>query len=370
MLQPKKKIVILLAMMLVVVSVLAACGSSTGGSGSSAPAESTNAAAYNVTDLAGRTVELAGAPIRALAIAGPSYEKVFLLGQADRLAGAHFYMLDRPWVVETNPNIKDVNPVESPGEPNIEDLLTLEPDVAFFFDYPDSLTAMVDAGIPTLVVQQSEGNPTTADAFLDYQKKEVQVFADAFGAEAQAKAADWFAYLDEKVAYVQDKVKDIPAADRKTALYAYGEDGLGVFSQYSYVSFWLELAGGRNLADETGQEMDTIITMEQIIDWDPDFYFMGRMETTEPVTSDAKWAELKAVKNGNVYICPDGVMYWDYSSEGVLLMEYLAQKMYPELFADLDMVAETQEYYQTFYGYTLSAENAQRILDHLPPVGA
>jgi iron complex transport system substrate-binding protein len=206
------------------------------------------------------------------------------------------------------------------------------------------------------------------DEFIAYQKKEVQVFADTFATpDALAKADEWAKYFDEKTAYVRSKVSDIADADRKTALYAYGEDGLGVFSQYSYVSFWLELAGGKNVADETGQEMDTIVTMEQIIAWDPDYYFMGRMESTEPVASDAKWANIKAVKDNNVYLCPDGVMYWDYSSEGVLLMEYLAQKMYPELFADLDMVAETQAYYKQFYGYDLSAENAQRLLDHLPP---
>jgi iron complex transport system substrate-binding protein len=60
-------------------------------------------------------------------------------------------------------------------------------------------------------------------------------------------------------------------------------------------------------------------------------------------------------------------MYWDYSSEGVLLMQYLAQKLYGELFEDLDMVAETQAYYRQFYGYELSTENARNLLDHLPP---
>jgi iron complex transport system substrate-binding protein len=358
----------LLALLYLTVT-LVSCGGGSADPPQEPPEAPPESSAYKVTDLAGREVELSGPPSKALAIAGPSYEKVFLLGQADKLAGAHFYMLDRPWVVATNPNIKSVKAVQSPGEPNVEDLLSLNPDVALFFDYPESLTAMVDAGIKTVVVQQSEGNPTTTDAFIAYQKKEVQVFADVFGGSAKDKASEWNAYFDQKVAYVKDKLKDIPEADRKTALYAYGEEGLGVFSKNSYVSFWLQLAGGRNLADETGQEMDTTVTMEQIIQWDPDFYFAGRMESTEPMTSDPKWADLKAVKDGHVYLCPDGVMYWDYSSEGVLLMEYLAQKMYPEIFTDLDMVKEAQDYYKKFYNYDLSAENAQRLLDHLGPAG-
>jgi iron complex transport system substrate-binding protein len=48
-------------------------------------------------------------------------------------------------------------------------------------------------------------------------------------------------------------------------------------------------------------------------------------------------------------------------------MLYLAQKLYPDLYTDLDMVTETQAYYRQFYGYELSAENARRLLGHLPP---
>lgn len=381
----RKMIAVVLALLLLCMAGLAACGGSgtdigssgaadAGASGSGADtgdADGESATdALAVTDLAGRTVTLPAPPEKALAIAGPSYEKVFLLGQADRLAGAHFLMVERPWVIATNPNIAGVAAIESPGEPNVETLLSLEPDVALFFDYEEPLAAMTDAGIPVVVVQNSSGNPKTADEFIDYQKKEVQVFADTFGGAAQEKAKEWMAYFDEKVAYVQGKVSGIPEADRKTALYAYGDEGLGVFSQYSYVSFWLELAGGKNLADETGQEMDTLVTMEQVVAWDPDFYFLGRMENGDSILGDEKWAGLSAIQNGNVHVCPDGVMFWDYSSEGVLLMEFLAQKMYPELFADLDMVGETQAYYSKFYNYDLSAEDAQRLLDHLPPAGA
>ncbi|GHV75664.1 iron ABC transporter substrate-binding protein [Spirochaetia bacterium] len=326
------------------------------------------AAAGRITDLAGRQVALVQPVTKVVAIAGPSYEKVFMLGQAGRLAGAHFYMVDRPWVKATNPGIATVAAIRSPAEPNLEALIDLGTDCVFFWDYAAPLASMENAGIPVVVVQQATGNPRTVEEFITYQKREVQVFADALGAEAQAKARAWFDYLDKKVAYVKGRTAAIPEAGRKTAIYAYGEDGLGVFSQYSYVSFWLELAGGRNIADETRQEMDTEVTMEQVIAWNPDAIFMGRMESADAVLKGRTWAQLKAVKNGQVHLCPDGVMYWDYSSEGVLLMQFLAQKLYPELFPDLDMVLETQSYYKQFYNYDLSAENAGRLLSHLAPL--
>jgi ABC-type Fe3+-hydroxamate transport system substrate-binding protein len=85
-----------------------------------------------ITDLAGRSVTLAAPVQRVIAIAGPSYEKTFMLGQAGRLVGAHWVMVERPWVVATNPRIGSVQPIQNPAEPNVEALLSLETDCVFF----------------------------------------------------------------------------------------------------------------------------------------------------------------------------------------------------------------------------------------------
>lgn len=320
-----------------------------------------------ITDLAGRSVALNMPVARVVALAGPSYEKVFLLGQQDRLVGAHYSMVTRSWVVKTNPNIASVVGIQNPSDPNVEDLLAMGVDCLFFWDYDMPLANLTGAGIPVVVVQQATGNPTTLADFIAYQKREVQAFADALGPEAQAKARDWYSYFDERVQYVTERTAGIAEADRKTALYFSRADTGLLFSLHSYPSFWLEMAGGKNLAEETGVEMNATVTMEQIMVWDPDFIFTGRMTSTDPILNNEKWASLSAVINGHVYICPEGVMYWDYSSEGILLMQFLAQKMYPELFSDLDMVAETQRYYKRFYGFDLTADDAQRLLSHLAP---
>jgi iron complex transport system substrate-binding protein len=277
--------------------------------------------------------------------------------------------VDRPWVRETNPASEKITLIRSPAEPNVEALLTLNPDCVFFWDYEAPLRSMTDAGIPVVVVQNSKGNPKTVEEFIAYQKKEIGVFAQSLGGAAPAKAADWNAYFDEKIVFVRGRTASIPPEKRKTVIYAYGEDGLGLFSEYSYVSYWVNMAGGINAADETRAEMDTVVTLEQIIRWNPDLIFMGRMESAAPILDNPAWAHIKAVADGEVHICPDGVMYWDYSSEGVLLMLFLAQKMYPDVFSDVNMVKETQDYYKRFYGYDLSAENAARILNHQGPVG-
>ena len=41
--------------------------------------------------------------------------------------------------------------------------------------------------------------------------------------------------------------------------------------------------------------------------------------------------------------------------------------LYWRRFADVDMIAKTQDFYQKYYNYNLSKENAQQILKPQPP---
>ena len=124
------------------------------------------------------------------------------------------------------------------------------------------------------------------------------------------------------------------------------------------------MAGGKLVSQNISQQVPDV-TMEQVISWNPDIIIMGRMNNTQLVMNDPKWKDINAVKNGKVYVNPNGVMYWDYSSEGILLLEYLAKTFYPDKFADLDMKTEVKEYYTKFYHYNLTDDEVNRILNYL-----
>lgn len=83
--------------------------------------------------------------------------------------------------------------------------------------------------------------------------------------------------------------------------------------------------------------------------------------------NDSKFTNLEAVLNNKVYLCPLGIVYWDYGAEGVLLMEYFAKTLHLDLFQDLNMTNEVKDYYSRFYHYNLTDDEANRILQHLPP---
>ena len=55
-----------------------------------------------------------------------------------------------------------------------------------------------------------------------------------------------------------------------------------------------------------------------------------------------------------------------FASEA-LQIQWAAKQLHPALFPQLDMVKATQDFYQKFYDYSLSANDAQRILKALPP---
>ena len=84
---------------------------------------------------------------------------------------------------------------------------------------------------------------------------------------------------------------------------------------------------------------------------------------------DPSWQSISAVKNNRIYANPTDTFPWDrYSAEEALQILWAAQLFHPERFADVDMIAKTQDFYQKYYNYNLSKENAQQILKGLPPL--
>ncbi|MDR1509367.1 MAG: ABC transporter substrate-binding protein [Synergistaceae bacterium] len=318
-------------------------------------------------DLAGRELRLPENPRRLVTFVGPTPEKILMLGVADRLVGKNAYAVAGAWALEVYPKFGEIALFKSPMDPNVEELVGLAPDIIYYWSMNEQIERLESAGLKVVVAQLTANNPSTVDEFIAFQKREVDVIADSIGEETKQRAKLWNGYFDEKVQFVRERTAALSERDRKKVYFSCSDDGLECFSKNSYPQFIVELAGGIFAAKDTNEEVNTTVSLEEIINWNPDLIIMGRTDSTDGVLKDERWNEIAAVKNGNVILPPDGVMFWDYSSECVLLMQFLAKTMYPELFTDLDMVAETKAYYEKFYNYELSDENARNILSHLPP---
>ena len=65
---------------------------------------------------------------------------------------------------------------------------------------------------------------------------------------------------------------------------------------------------------------------------------------------------------------PGGIYLWPVrSAEEALQILWAAKVIHPELFADLDMVAEVRKFHKKFYKYDLTADEAGRRLHALQP---
>lgn len=80
------------------------------------------------------------------------------------------------------------------------------------------------------------------------------------------------------------------------------------------------------------------------------------------ILSDPAWAGIKAVKDKKVYLMPEYAKAWSYPMpEAMAIGElWMAKKLYPEKFADIDMTKAADDYYQRFYRVHWTADDEKQ----------
>ena len=110
--------------------------------------------------------------------------------------------------------------------------------------------------------------------------------------------------------------------------------------------------------------------------WNPDIIFIdhGGMndgktaeELKKEIQSKSVYKSLNAVKNQQVYASPSGVFYWDMGIQKILLIMNMAKILHPDDFEDLDMEEEIMIFYEKFFDYSLTREDAEKILNRENP---
>lgn len=130
----------------------------------------------------------------------------------------------------------------------------------------------------------------------------------------------------------------------------------------------LDLVGAVNVAElsdyaDSGMQE---VSMEQILTWDPEVIFLTTDANYEDIDKDVKWESVRAVQDQRVYEIPSAPYNWidrPPSVQRILGILWMGNLLYPDLYA-YDMTEKVQEYYQLFYGYDLSREEARELLAH------
>ena len=334
-----------------------------------------------VTDLMGREIAVPEQVDKIAAIAGPTYEMVFMLGSAEQIAMVKSGHTDSyPLANLTNPRLENMiglaaNPSSSV---NIEDYLKHDIDLVVYYDNEIELKKFDAVDMAAVVVSKNTGlmdsleeaKSLTIDQFVEKLTQPLDILSTALNdPEARAEYEAWRDYCDEKLRMVYERTKDIPMEDRKTVYWGntWGEE---IRSTYALKNRWYEvnLAGGQLIGPEENSNFPEV-TAEQLFSWDPDIILVDNhgglpgLVMESMYRENGKWSTLSAVQNKQLHRIPAGVFFLDKGSTTTLLVLWMATFLQPELFADIDMIEEVKYYYSEFYEFDLTDEQAQNVID-------
>lgn len=315
-----------------------------------------------IEDQLGKTIEFDAVPQRVATTIMPfPYIYYAMMGNTDTLVGVN------PSSIKAYEDsvLKDMYPELASAETaftgtdfvvNVEEVLKLQPDVVFQWNYmEEEIEKMEAAGIKVVALQYGS---------LEDLETWINILGKLFDKEERAE--ELLTYFHESVKEVTDKTETLTEDQIRKVLLMY--DNLKV-SGTGFLNYWVESAGGVNYAkDLSGEQLN--VNMEQIYEWNPEIVFIGNFTDMQPSDlvenklEGQDWSVVEAVKNKQVYKVPIGGYRWDPPGvETPLTVKWVAKIQHPELFADIDMRQETADFFKEVYDFTLTEEMLDMILN-------
>ena len=317
-----------------------------------------------IKDVDGQEVTVPVTPERVANLWHANNQVIITLGGAPKLSATTHYVTTIPWFRQVYPDITKVPaPIAANNDLNMEALLATKPDVVLVSSEKQA-EAVRQAGLTAVRVGFSNMNGLM---------QTVNLTAEVLGTQgAYERAQKYNAYMQKNLKLIEERLKDLPDSERPKVMHiGSGTKVQNVSGSGIVIDEWIKIAGGQNVAADLKGMKD--VSMEQITSYAPEVIIIGgdaSAKGVQTIQSDAAWKDVPAVKNGKIIRNPYGTFNWDrYSTEAALQVLWAAKTLHPQKFADIDMVKETQEFYSTFFGYSLSADDAQRILAGETPEG-
>jgi iron complex transport system substrate-binding protein len=326
--------------------------------------------AVTVVDALGREVNLPE-PAQRIVIAGranfmlndavyafPSAaQRVLALTKSTQAAQAFVGLLDPD--VETK--------IRFMADAAAEEVAAAQPDLVLLKSYMrESLGAPLEQlGIPIIYLDFE-----TPDQY----QRDLAVLGQVFGNPERAESL--WAYYGEVLERVAKGTEGLTTAQSPQVLVLQYSDKGGEVAFNVPPTSWIqtqmvELAGGVPVWTDAAQGGGwVVVNLEQIAAWNPDQiyvinYFGSAADVVTQLQADPQWAEMAAVRAGQLYPFAGDYHSWDQpDTRWSLGLLWLAQHVQPERFADVDIHAEVVRFFETFYGLdraTIEAEILSRM---------
>jgi iron complex transport system substrate-binding protein len=315
------------------------------------------------TDMTGQTTSLPVHITRVGDMWPANNEIVVMLGGGNKLVATTTVLRSLPWIRTVYPGFTQIPSPFTVGDVNVEELLKANPQVVIV---TTGGTKTVSASSSALAQSiNSVGIPTVTFYMTNFDelKQTVLLTGQLLGPDETRKAQSWAAYFDVRLAKIRRVIATVPPVRKPTILHVMGVSPIRVDGGGTIIDAWMHAVGAVNAAGETFGTVN-IVSIEQVLKWNPDVIIVGTTEQDrEAILANKQWRQLKAVRQGRVYVNPKGVYSWDrHDAEEALQIQWAAKTLYPDKFQALDIVKETKEFYKAFFEYTPTDAEVSDIL--------
>ncbi|MEM2030640.1 MAG: ABC transporter substrate-binding protein [Archaeoglobaceae archaeon] len=299
-----------------------------------------------IEDMCGRKVEVPKNVEKVATLLPSDLRIVVMLGAVDKVCGISSYFGDRRYMDKLEdalayPELLKVEKIGTGAELDLEKIAEIKPDV-FFIDssYAHLIEKIEGTGTKVICLKTSVEMGNFSELFSS-----IRIVGRVLNKEKRADEV--IEYIEKKVKNVTDRLKNV---DEKPKVYlanwAY-RYGVG-WTVRGYAPVNLV---AKNVAENISAHYMEV-TKEQIIEWNPDFIFIHGYKgysAVEEILKDKSLQGVEAVKNKRVF----GLFgpYIGYDPKTMMIDLYIVAKtLFPEKFADVDVLKTGEEVFEFFYG--------------------
>jgi iron complex transport system substrate-binding protein len=323
--------------------------------------------AREIVDMAGRRVIVPETITKVYSSSPPATYMIYAIAP-DLLVGLNFPPTEQEkrYLRKNVPTLPVIGGFFGQGQTaNIEMLLKVKPDVIIVWMWKQNPPAqylkfeetMNKFQIPIfyLLIDHLSDYP---DAFLSLGR--------LFKKEERAKRLRQ--YGQEALSEVHKIVAGISSDRKQKAYYAEGVDGLNTECENSVHAELILLSGGQNvhLCKEKNQYGMEKVSLEQVMLYNPDVIVAQEKGFYDKIVKekDPAWQNVKAVKEGRVYLIPKHPFNWfdrPPSFMRILGLKWLINCLYPNEYK-IDIVKEAQTFYSLFLSVDVSNDEMKGVI--------
>jgi len=238
-----------------------------------------------VTDDNGTEVTIEQLPTRIVSTSPANTEILFALGVGDRVVGVTS-LCDYPAEAVEIEKIGDF-------QANTEKVIARDPDlVVGYAGNEEALSPVSEAGIPVIIM-----NPSSLEGVYT----DIETIGTTVG--APAAATELITSMRVEIEGTANTAAE--TGESPTVFYTL-DSTLWTAGPGSFVDELLALAGGNNIASD-GPSPYFQYTPEEVVEKNPEIVLLPQstFQSADEFTGDSRFAELQAVKDGNVHVVDD-----------------------------------------------------------------